>query len=256
MSPKSLKEEKTGGRGRPLTAQEKALKLQLKSKISKQPPRKSTRIRIPNTDVVLAGLRYVVEPTYQPAPNCNAGGSRSSAILGPSAFVSRNSDADARLPGAIDDARALYGIDFKAGHLLNAQFGGAGTDPANLAILTPTANGIHRGFDEPLKQALDALDKAYRALVRLNQDVRALNYGIQVVVSTTGYYWDQKYPGNCIPTGLLCSAQVVNRPDTSNFMRQDLASWDRLVTEANHYMSLVDLKVAEAQLVNAVPNTQ
>ena len=54
---------------------------------------------------------------------------------------------------------------WKAGHLLNAEFGGSGTKDANLTPLTTAANNAHRVFEGHIKRMLllcYQIDRAYQ----------------------------------------------------------------------------------------------
>ena len=80
-------------------------------------------------------------------------------------FVDINTNAVATLPPAIKSARAKYpGKHFKAGHLLNAAFGGPGNKAKNLTILSASGNSKHKRFDNNIKEAFRQLTKAYEVL--------------------------------------------------------------------------------------------
>ncbi|MBN3853211.1 hypothetical protein G3N59_07475 [Paraburkholderia sp. Ac-20340] len=54
---------------------------------------------------------------------------------------------------------------WKAGHLLNAEFGGSGIDDENLTPLTTAANNAHRVFEGHIKRMLllcNQIDRAYQ----------------------------------------------------------------------------------------------
>jgi hypothetical protein len=216
--------------------------------------RKSKRIKIPNAELTVRKIEFIDKPHYTAAPNAAAGGTRSWATLGPNALRSMKSDADSSLPTAIARARFDHGIDFKAGHLLNAELGGDGKNPANLTILTPSANSAHRAFDNPIKLAVAELYKAYIAMVKLGIDVEELGYGIEIAVETTGQYWGVAYPDDCITTGLSCDVNVVSAPDPGDWMDPGLDGWTRSARAAQQAIEAVDALVAQAQQVTDIVN--
>ena len=156
--------------------------------------------------------QYFEAPVYTAERPPAAGGKLSMAWLGPNSFVSRNSDANPKLPKAIEDARKAYPEkSFKAGHLLNAQFGGDGQNPNNLTILTAAANASHKNFDNPLgdKGAMHWLKKMYEQLSNWYFDIKNLKYGVKIEVGVLGTKWKlQQYPDNCIATKLITTAQI------------------------------------------------
>jgi hypothetical protein len=185
----------------------------------KQAVRSSGRMRVPSAQA-REKIEYIVEPKYTPASKPDAGGCHSFAVLGPDAVRSTNTDADPNvllaLARAIDTFGSKYG--FKAGHLLNAELGGDGRDPANLTILTSSANRENTSFDNALKMAVDSLRKAYEAISKLGINLEALKYGIQVDIKTLDATWTDTYPGNCISNGLVCSAVVQNPPNLEKLL--------------------------------------
>lgn len=132
--------------------------------------------------------------TYGPCPftvppnlMIHTGGSSMTALLGPDL-----GDGQRRgTPTTANSLQPLMGLlnahsgkRWKAGHLLNAEFGGDGDDDANLTPLTTAANNAHRVFEGHIKRMLllcNQLDYA-------NPDVDAW-YGVHytVTVSPTVY---------------------------------------------------------------------
>jgi hypothetical protein len=204
---------------------------------------------------LLEDLQWITEPKYTAAADARAGGCHSSAVLGPGAYLSGNSDSDPRLPSAIDRARDTYGIGFFSGHLLNAELGGDGKNTRNLTILTPAANSAHKGFDDNVKFAVAELKKAYTQLTRLGIDVRKLKYGIRVDVKTVDTVWADTYPGLCISNGLECEAEVVGVPDP-DALAADVADRDTKVLDAIEAMDLVTKFVLKANANGDVDNSQ
>lgn len=146
-------------------------------------------------------------PPYQPeTSHARAGGKHSSALLGPNSNAYEKSDADSKKPGAIIAARQRHNHTFKAGHLLNAIFGGDGKDPKNLTILTSSANGAMRGFDENIKRAVEDLRRLYLSFHDSGIDIKPVRYGIKVDIRVSDDKWGADYPDNCIANWVFCTA--------------------------------------------------
>lgn len=164
----------------------------------------------------IGNIRYILPPVYTASGRVGAGGTCSVATLGPAGAVSKDSDADrSKLPKIID-AEQDYDETFVAGHLLNAQFGGSGTDPTNLTILTQSANHSMCTFDNAIASALrEPLTHAYECVNSMGLDVSTLGYGIQVTVTADDAFWsdDQSQSGYLITTGVTSVAVIVAEPD-------------------------------------------
>lgn len=218
------------------------------------------------TTKTLGHIRYVANgtPGYTPADRPGAGGRRSTAILGPGGVLSVNSKADRSALPHIDDAEQDYGRSFKAGHLLNACFGGSNTNPANLTALTSSANTSHKSFDENVKRAGAALVKAYEAMMRMGLDVDAVEYGISVEVSTDGWWTDDATdPGYYVCDKLLCAADVVNVPDLTALeadlddthgVGNRLDGHPKFVRELQAAIASVQRMVDAANAAHTIPN--
>jgi hypothetical protein len=155
-----------------------------------------------------------VDPQYKAQHNRAAGGQRSSVVLGPGQVLSKRSDADPRLPDAIDDARRAYpGAGLKAGHILNAMFYGDGQRSENLTILTTSANTSNTTFDNRIKDAVNGLKKLCETLFNLNVDIGALKPSIEITVTVGKEAWGTDYPDNCIFKKIHFSAMAHNIPD-------------------------------------------
>ncbi|WP_405616635.1 DUF4157 domain-containing protein [Streptomyces sp. NBC_00076] len=192
---------------------------------------------------------FISAPEYTRASPRAAGGAMSKAILGPRSLFGMGTDADSRLPAAIDDARDKYNIPFIAGHLLNADFGGDGTAAANLTILTPRANSAHKRFDNPVKVAVGYLKDVYEHLSRLYVPIDRLGYGIAVKVGVSGpsYVWSSKYPGNCISQYLSCEARVMRESQVYDYYdrrdpgdRDAERKWDAVLALMDRITALVE----------------
>jgi len=102
---------------------------------------------------------YIQNPNYH-LRSQTRGGQNSTVTLGAGAFAMQGNgtNADANRPGGMRGARTQFPEEsFKAGHILNAEFGGSGTSNANLIILTAAGNAAHRAFDQPVKHAIHYL---------------------------------------------------------------------------------------------------
>ncbi|MEQ9405970.1 MAG: hypothetical protein RIM99_20430 [Cyclobacteriaceae bacterium] len=136
------------------------------------------------------------------------GGTHSSFILGPNSYVVRGTDADSKKPGVIEKAREDLGIPFVAGHLLNADFQGDGTISKNLTALSPSGNGNHKGFDNPIKEAAGLLRRIYDVLYQEGVDITDVGLGISLDIKVSGGKWSNVTPGKYITKALTCTAKV------------------------------------------------
>lgn len=176
-----------------------------------------SRIRRQPFDLAIKEKDYIVDPHYTPYQGgiAGTGGEHSYATMGPDGLLSRDSDANSKLPDHITQARLDYPNSYLvAGHLLNAQFGGSGTDADNITILSSKGNSNHKKFDQPVKDAMLNLRKAYELLWKDFVDLEEINLGIYVSVKVdTGTPWpweDQVF------SGLICEAELKNDNDIDN----------------------------------------
>jgi hypothetical protein len=218
-----------------------------KAEVAKNlPARRSTRTRrVP--EETAAGRQFIVAPSYESWADSRAGGKHSSAILGPGALLSANSDAVSTLPAAIRSVRRAYPEEtFAAGHLLNAELGGDGTTAKNLTILTSSANGGYKNFDNNVKSAVGQLKKAYASMNKLGIDVSKLKYGIQVDVTVNDDWWGEDYPDNCVSTGVVGTAVVSGEPDVDALFEAQFPDeadrpdrWEALLEQVREEMANV-----------------
>lgn len=218
-------------------------------------PKRPKRVKVES----LARKHYIEEPTYGKTLGSKGGGTRAHAILGPLGFWDRNSDANPRLPPAIDDARAAYPNEtFIAGHLLNATFGGPGTQSKNITILTSSANSAMKSFDNPLKQAVMWLKSVYEKLSHLYCPIDTLKLGIEITVSTSGegYTWTDDRPGKYISQFIHCNARVKGSSKVNEWINQglaqdpDSAAWNEVARDLRY----VDSLVAQANQFDLISN--
>lgn len=217
-----------------------------KRKISADEPdpakiRRTSRISKVPFDNVMRGLPTHFEgPKYIPETKRDAGGMLSEATISPN--VTPGSAADPRLPAAIDTARANYpGTNFIAGHLLNRALGGSGEDAKNLTILTSSANGSMKKFDNPIQNAVNPLTALYEKLHASKDpviDITRLRYGSKVMISVSTEKWGNDYPDNCIANKVHCAAEVVGNPgpiDKVPAAEKEKKKVDRFIENANKY---------------------
>jgi len=98
---------------------------------------------------------YLEQPTWGAAGKF--GGSRMTVVLGPKSCESTNRGT-ATTPGSIkrlmNKLKEEAGdMNWKAGHLLNQDMGGSGTDTLNLTPLSGTANATHSGYENRIKKS-------------------------------------------------------------------------------------------------------
>lgn len=176
---------------------------------SKRARRKSVKLRENSAEA------YLEAPSYSAQADKKAGGKHSTATLTPAGLTGMGTDAESDLPRGIEEARNTYpDAHFKAGHLLNADFGGAGDDYKNMTILTAKANVAHQTFDNAVKYALEQLGTAEDAfrIVLGDQDTASLGLGVSVSVEVTGKPWGKKAPEKYIFDELTCTALPAHDP--------------------------------------------
>jgi hypothetical protein len=180
--------------------------------------RQSTRKTKNNINV--ESLPYHIEAPSYKRESVMSGGKDSKAILGPNSLLSRNTDADQKLPKGITSARNKYPkANFKAGHLLNAVFFGDGKDSKNLTILTHSANVQMNPFDGAIKEAVRQLKVLYQKLSTNSVDIRKLKYGIKVEISPSAKKWGTEPPDSYITESVSCTATIVGDNNVVGLLR-------------------------------------
>src|SRR2546430_13496957 len=181
------------------------------------------RLIIPNPDTTVMTIGYIFAPVHTvfglTPSGLDPGGQSVTCILGPAALQSKNSNAQSAtsLP-CLTNVRAAYPWQtFYPGHLLNTQFGGPG-DSTNVTVLTASANGQHKRFDNNIVAALGHLKDAYIALNNAGINVLTLGYGLHITLTVSPARWPGPPPNDCISTGLTCTAAVVNPPDVDTLI--------------------------------------
>lgn len=200
----------------------------------------------------VAPLQYVEDPVYRNSGVPLAGGGHSTAVIGPN--VAEGNRADPDLPGVIRQARVRYAPNqLKAGHLLNAQFGGDGYDANNLTVLSAAGNRNHSRFDNPVIRAVQHLRNAYEILWRAGIDISTVNFGISVSVRVVT---DNTWPGErAIFTALDCDAELHYAGPQLAAIRRDFQD-DRLLDDFNARINTIEelcqQATAEGQIANPV----
>ncbi len=171
------------------------------------PRRRSGRTRrAPWSQVASKLPGYWAAPSYGKC-HIDWGGTGVQAVLGPGPLS--GTAADSKLPQAIVAAREKYpGAKFKAGHILNQDFGGIGNAVENLTILSASGNSSHRRFDNNVKYAREFLLKLYQEMHEADVNLAEVQLGIaiSIEVSSTRCGWME--PDCYICTHLYCGAGV------------------------------------------------
>jgi len=223
------------------------------------PKEEGKRIIKPEYNAAIRAISYFQDPKYTDSGITGAGGKNSSAILGPSAGRNANSVANPNLPSYIKTARTKYvgGADFKAGHLLNGEFGGAGNDANNLTILTAAGNANHKNFDNRVKDALACLKNAYKSLYDDGIDIQKVKIGIKVDVKVnTTNPWPSEPK---IFKGLTCTSsiyygglgykEILNEFETIKYKN----SFKNHITELNNKLILATKDIVNSPLALLPP---
>jgi hypothetical protein len=103
-------------------------------------------------------------------PDVYRGCKDSSSVLRPHHGITGaglGTDAKSDVPEALEDLQAanFFADTFVSGHVMNADFGGVGSDPGNQTILTSMANSVHKGgWEGPVKKAQYFMTLVVKAL--------------------------------------------------------------------------------------------
>ncbi len=149
--------------------------------------------------------RYHVKPLHGPVNT--TGGTAMDVVLGPLAAKSVNygsATCGASIPGLMGPLHARDPGKWVAGHLLNDNLGGSGTDAANLTPLTQTANKRHAKYEDRLKLICERADLYHR-----NHPTCAYWYGVRYKVRVSAVAFGNFAPYSGAPSHITISAQVV-----------------------------------------------
>lgn len=108
---------------------------------------------------------------------------------------------------------------FFGGHILNADFGAAGT-ANNIAALTAAANSQHKIWEKAVKNFCSEVLRPFYRILEQNYSVstRSLQFGLLASVKVIPVSWAQQVgcqePGwDRVSVGLICQTVIVNKPD-------------------------------------------
>jgi hypothetical protein len=219
----------------------------------KRPPSSRKKVKVDPLSVLpthFDGPHYRIDANW----HSHAGGSHSSAILGPNSLRGMGTDAKSNLPKAIGKARKVYPLDFfKAGHLLNADFYGDGKDSKNLTILNAVANTRMQSFDNRIKEAVQGLAALYTTLAReVKIDISPIRFGVFIDVKVASEKWGDNYPDNCIAKKLSCSASIYRKQDVDNIIAgiADPGLAAKVMSQRDYVIA----RVAAANLIGIIKN--
>lgn len=195
------------------------------------------RVRVPPVIVP----RYHKKPVYGPVSP--TGGTEMSVVLEPHAAKSVNygsATCAASIPGLMSPLHARDPGKWVAGHLLNDNLGGSGTDAVNLTPLTQNANKRHAKYENKVKDLCERFDLYHR-----NNPTASFWYGVKykVVVSPTTF--GNFAPYDAAPSHITISAKIV-RVDKATKVVSDLPPIDKL---RNYNFGPVDFHNDDADLV-------
>lgn len=179
---------------------------------------------------------YVVAPEYGDVTD-EGFGSMMEVVLAPGAGeFRRGSPTNGSSLGKIMERLHAYDPGaWIAGHLLNAEFGGSGTDEENLVPLTRTANSQHSKYESVVKR----LCVKIRQWHQMNRDEKSFLYCIKYSVSAVGHFGYFE-PYNCVPSHIVVNIRVCKY------------HWDsqELETLENGHISFNEIKVANEEVHN------
>lgn len=181
--------------------------------------------------------------------SAQAGCSKAVAFLGPLSLRSVNSDANASLPPGIIAARVAYPrAYFKAGHMINACFGGNGQKSNNLTILTSSANTAMTAFDNRVKDAVRELYRLFSAFHRAKIAINDIGTcRIRLEVRVSALKWGASAPDKYIANNVYVRASFRNNPDDrSGVIRDTLRSRNSHVSDIEDLEDRVNNLVTQA----------
>ena len=191
--------------------------------------------------------------TYGGVKPDGGGGTMAWRFLRVKDFIDINTNAVASLPPGIKAARAKYpDKHFKAGHLLNAAFGGPGNNSKNLTILSASGNSRHKRFDNNVKEAFRQLTKAYEALCSMGLPPDEATLTVMIKVKTRGE-WDDVLPDKSIATHLMCKATLLARTDVDGAIAAlPVPPPARLIADYNGFVNQAQIAISTA--LKVIPN--
>lgn len=136
-----------------------------------------------------------------------------SVVLGPAGADSVNRGSSTNSDSLRQSMRLLAARDpgkWKAGHLLNADFGGSGADTKNLAPLTGTANRQHSTIENRIKGVLIAAGSWAR-----RNPGDPFWYGVRYVVTVNAINFGDFSPYTRAPSDIIVQAEFVKQDKVS-----------------------------------------
>lgn len=196
----------------------------------------------------------VTPVTYGTLKEQGGGGTLAWRYLRVKDFIDINTNAVASLPPAIKAARVKYpGKHFKAGHLINAAFGGPGNTSKNLTILSASGNGRHKRFDNNIKEAFRLLTKAYEVLCSMGLPPDEAALSVMIKVKTKGAWDDEEQPDKSIATHLICKALLVGRSDVDGAIKAlPVEPSDKLQSAYDGFVNQAEIAISTA--LKTIPN--
>lgn len=213
--------------------------------------RRTTRVRIERFDSWIGKIEQRVRKVTYTGISAWAGSAKVAAVLGPDSYNPRSNDADSDKPLGSKPAREKYRkAGFKAGHMLNCEFGGDGSSWKNLTILSARANTAMTKHDNALKRACAELKKFYEVLHKAGVDGSQLNCGIEVTIQVSSSKWGDDSPDCYIAKTITMSARITNTPNLNTLVQAVGA-----LREARSVLQRVSGQVAQVKgtIVNPKP---
>jgi len=145
----------------------------------------------------------VIDVTY--GPTLNNRGTSMSVVLGPAAGMMRTGSSTRRgsLAAIMTKLLTRDPLRWVAAHLLNAELGGNGLSPQNLAPLTQTANKRHSGMELKVKKMCIVA----RQKQEFNSGAPTFFFGIKYSVRAVGQFGTFD-PYSHVPSHFVVNAAV------------------------------------------------
>lgn len=149
--------------------------------------------------------RYHRKPSYGPVGK--TGGTYMQVVLGPTAAFPENRGSSTNassIPGLMRPLHAEDPGKWVAGHLLNDNLGGSGTQAYNLTPLTQTANKQHAKYEDRIKRMCDRADLYHR-----NHPDSKFWYGVRYTVQVSKQTFGDFSPYDGAPSHITITSEVV-----------------------------------------------
>lgn len=167
-----------------------------------------------------ARVPIVIVPRYHSKPVYGlvgpTGGTEMSVILGPQAAKSVNYGSKTcalSIPGLMAPLHLRDPGKWVAGHLLNDNLGGSGTESKNLTPLTQNANKRHSKYEDRLKRACESADLYHR-----NHPTASFWYGMRYKVVVSPITFGNFAPYSGAPSHITIRAKAVRVDKTTRMV--------------------------------------